>query len=770
MLSLLSRHLRTAAGFAFVIMLTACGGGTSSLMPQTGALPRSLAAATPAPIALPTGVFLQTAQVTAIVSSTKLQVNGGSGCGYMYVYPSAATNDWGGSPKVGEYGVFVGTGTRCASQTTSSETISSAAATSTTVSGTIAASTSYGFTLTNSTTSIPVVLTSSTSLSGGSLYVGANVTVTGLGASSNAITATSITIAATPSPSPTPTPTPVPTPTPTPAAPATIGSPIPLPSGVFATTAQVTYIYSSSKIQVNAGTGCGYMYVYTTSSTNYFGGSAPQVGQYGEFVGTGTKCASQNASSATLSSTAMTSATLSGTVSAQTSYGFTLNTGSASVPVVLTSSTVVYGATLCVGSQVSVTGIGSASSALTATQIAVQPPPTPTPSGTPSPTPGPISTTHIMTADLLYGYGGTPTTTSLASVTPYVSWVQTSPSYASQIRAAGIKVDVYTNFWRNYSSDNPIVGYTDLEPGGAHAAAEAVDCSNNLIYDSSYGGGYEADPRTSAALGHAQTVVDYRLNEFSGNYDAIFSDDSGAVWGITLPCNYSESTYDAAVNSVHTSLAVPIWVNALGAPPNPANAVDLVQPSNVLGAMCEICYAGNNGTSDFVQTGTSWLNVENAEIGTVSQGKVFWDYARATGDPSTETALRTYIYASLLLSGDASHVMLQEAFASAAGFPVMPESGLVAENPLTTATSVSGYQASGGAYFREFGACYYQGNYVSNCAVAINPGTGTVPVPSTSYNHTLMLTGGGVLDGGTIAFNGGAVTQLAPGTAVILFP
>jgi hypothetical protein len=548
------------------------------------------------------------------------------------------------------------------------------------------------------------------------------------------------------------------------------GAPIPSPTGVFVQTGQIAAVVSASKLEINAGSSCGYMYVYTSSSTSAFGATPPQVGQYGEFVGTGTRCSSQNATAVTLSPSPLASTTVSGTVEAATAYGFTLNTGSATVPVVLSSATVIYGATLCVGSSVTVTGAGSTASALTATQIAVQPPPTPQPTGSPTPTPGPISTTHIMTADILYGYGGTPTTTSLSSVAPYLTWVQTSESYAPQIRAAGIKVDIYTNFWRNYTSDNPSVGYTDLKPGGAHAAAEALDCSSNAIYDSSYGGGYEADARTSDALAHAQVVTNYVENEYAGNYDAVFSDDSGSVWGITLPCNYSQSAYDAAVNAVHSSLGVTMWVNALGAAPNPDSAVDLVQPGNVLGAMCEICYAGNSSAGDYIQTGTAWQNVEQAEIDTAAAHKIFWDYARATGDPSSETALRTYVYASLLLSGDPSHVMLQEAFQSPTGFPVMPETGLVAEQPLTTSATVAGYQAAGGAYFRELAACYYRGAFVNKCAVAVNPSAASAPVPTTSYSHSLVLSGGGVLDGGSAAFNGPAVSQLAPGTAVILFP
>jgi hypothetical protein len=513
------------------------------------------------------------------------------------------------------------------------------------------------------------------------------------------------------------------------------------------------------------------MYVYLNSSTTYFDGT-PSVGQYGSFTGTGTKCSSITAATVSLSSTAFTSASYSGTVASATSYGFILSTGGANVPVALSSSTVVFGATLSVGSTVNVTALGTPQTGLTATQIAVSPPPTPTPnpSASPTPTPAPISMSHVMTFAYIYGYNGTPTSTALSSMTPYVTWAMTDEAHAASLRTAGLKTMIYMNYWRNYTSDNPSVGYTDLAPGGANAAAEAKDCSGNAIYDSSYGGGYEADARSSNALAHALTVANYIESEYAGNYDALFTDDAGSVWGVTLPCSWAESTYDQAVNSVHSAMGTAMWVNALGAAPNPSNAVDLAQPSNVLGAMCEMCYDANSSGGDSVETGAAWQNVENAEIGMVNQHKVFWAYPRATGSASAETAIRTYAYASFLLTYDPSYAMFQEALSTSSGFPVMPETQLVALRPLTTAASVSGYQAAGGAYFREFGACYYAGNFVGNCAVAVNPSANSEPVPTTSYSHSLALSGAGVLDGGTASFLGAAVTQLAPGSAAILFP
>lgn len=617
--------------------------------------------------------------------------------------------------------------------------------------------------------SLHIFTTSSTVVNGPKLFVGENVEVTGSGSVSSSVTATQVSqISSTPIPSTSPSSAPVSTPPPpSTATPAPLGSPIPMPTGVITATGQIVYV-SSSKIEVQAGAGCGYVNVYPSSNTVYFNG-APAVGQYGAFTGPGTRCNFVKPTAASVSSSQWTSATYTGTVASATSYGFTLSTGSATLPVAINSSTVVFGGTLAVGSSVTVTALGTATTGLAATQIAVAPPPTPAPVVA-TPTPGPISMKHVLNFAYIYGYAGTPTTVPISSMAPWVNWTMTDEAHAAAMRSAGIKVQVYANFWRNYTSDNPNVGYTDLEPGGAHAAAEALDCSGTPVYDTAYGGGYEADARSSAALGHAQVVTNYRLNEYAPNYDALFSDDTGGVFGITLPCNYSESAYDAAINALHSSLGVPMWVNALGGAPNPANAVDLVQPSNVIGAACEQCYDSNGSSGDFIQTGTTWQNVENAEIGVIAQHKIFWDYPRATGSASAETGMRIYAYASFLLSYDANYAMFHEALSTPSGFPVMPETALVPMNPLTTATSVLGYQAPGGAFFREFADCYYQGSFVSSCAVAVNPTASAVPVPSTSYTHSLVLSGNGVLDGGTVAFNGPAVTQLAAGSAVILFP
>jgi hypothetical protein len=378
-----------------------------------------------------------------------------------------------------------------------------------------------------------------------------------------------------------------------------------------------------------------------------------------------------------------------------------------------------------------------------------------------------------MTAAIVYGYGGTPISVPVASVKPYVSWAQTAQAYAPALRAAGVKVDVYLNFWRNYSHDHPNIGYLDLKPGGAHAAAEAKLCNGTVIYDPTYYGGYEADARSSAALPHAQIYTNYRLNSYNGNYDAVFTDDTNAMGGIPLPCNYSIGPYITAINRINTALRVPIFFSAFGAISNPSAQIPLLQPANVLGGLCEICYAAwkRVGTTlvDYVHTGSRWYGVEQAEIQTVAQHKIYWVYARAAGDPVVETGIRKYIYASFLLTYDYRYAMLQVAFRTAHGFPIMPETGLVPMNPLTTATTPAGYRRSTGAYMREFANCYYRGVNHGKCAVVVNPSTATVRVPTTAYAHSLVLSGSGVLDGGTVRFTGGRVTSLGSAGAAILF-
>ncbi|HET7813124.1 MAG TPA: hypothetical protein VFL13_01995 [Candidatus Baltobacteraceae bacterium] len=553
---------------------------------------------------------------------------------------------------------------------------------------------------------------------------------------------------------------------------------------------------SATEFLLQGGPGVGYVHIFTTSSTaKNTGGAALAAGQSVDVYGTGT-LSSGNVTAATINidsatSTSSTTPPAAGTYTAHvkgpivavksaSSFQIQGGPGIGYVNVSYTSSTTknTNGQAIAVGTIADVYGGGTPSTTVAATWMSLSSSTSAT-SGTPAPTAAPVASSavpaHVLTAGLVYGYAGTPTSVAVSRMAPYISWAQTDPNYAAQLRAAGIKVDIYMNFWRNYSSDNPAVGYTDLKPGGSHASAEVKSCAGTVAYDSGYGGGYEGNALSSSMAGHAAVLANYRESEYGSNYDALFSDDTGALYGLPTPCGYTDANYKSATNSVHASLGKKMFVNTLNAGTSVVSQVGYAGASNVLGAMCEGCYAywNTSGTTkaDYARFGSTWADTENGEALMVSQHKIFWAYPRAIGDASTETSLRTYVYASFLMTYDPNYAMLQEVFKTASGFEVFPETGLVPMNPVTTSTNVSSYLRSGGAYMREFGACYYRGVNKGKCAVVVNPSnTASASIPTTAYAHAMTLSGGGVLDGGSVAFTAGRPSSLAPETAAILFP
>jgi hypothetical protein len=70
---------------------------------------------------------------------------------------------------------------------------------------------------------------------------------------------------------------------------------------------------------------------------------------------------------------------------------------------------------------------------------------------------------------------------------------------------------------------------------------------------------------------------------------------------------------------------------------------------------------------------------------------------------------------------------------------------------------------------RQYSDCYYRGTNEGACAVVVNASGGTESVPNTAYSHSLVLSGAGVLDGGSVSFSGPKVTSLASTTGAILF-
>jgi len=167
--------------------------------------------------------------------------------------------------------------------------------------------------------------------------------------------------------------------------------------------------------------------------------------------------------------------------------------------------------------------------------------------------------------------------------------------------------------------------------------------------------------------------------------------------------------------------------------------------------------------------------MEDEELWTGAHGKQFIIDNDANGDGATSTALRTYGYASAMLTFNFNSLIWYTHLSTGASLTplsLFPEIQLVPANPVVaTPTSVASLKV-GNVYVREWNDCFINNVDQGACAFVVNPtaSTQTVPTLSKTYTRTLVMSGEGVLNGGTIATNGAAPpSSLLSGTAYIAF-
>lgn len=625
-----------------------------------------------------------------------------------------------------------------------------------TVTGQITALSSSGFYVNTGSThgTLMVFTTASTTINGPSPFVGENITASGTGSWSTSLTATSVSQTTTSTP-PSVTPT---------MAPITVSSPIPVPSGVVSTHGSVAG-QRTGGFTLNQGSPNGLIPVTVPASATLFGGTET-TGSYVQVTGTGSVHSGITATVVSTFASAPASITATGTIVAGTPYGFTLNVDAShpAVPVILTSAAVIAGGQLLVGSTAQVTGPGDISNSITPVQIVVSnPTPAPVVGSTPIPTPGPIAQTHLLTGDYLGGYYGTHNV-AWGSAAPYLTWAQTGVTDANAISSTGIKTQFYTIPTRVAVGD-PM--YTSDETTFAH------DCSSNRV-TTVFGTStqYVTDVNSSSLRNLYTSKVTQQIG--SAHFDAVFEDDAGplSAYGLaTLPCNYSDSAWIAGGQALNDAAPRPVIFNGLSSfnGHDVSQSIALLSTSNTIGGNLEHCYSDNAIPE---QNAWAWVAMENTELQVGAQGKLFECMLRNTSSGATAQQARTYALASFLLTYNPQTSIFWEEFATPSGFHVEPESQLVALNPVVAQPgSVSALQTSSGAYGREYRNCYYAGNYVGPCAVAVNSDTSVQHLfPYPQYTHTLVLNGAGVLDGGTAAFNGPAAPMyMQPETAVVAF-
>jgi hypothetical protein len=506
-----------------------------------------------------------------------------------------------------------------------------------------------------------------------------------------------------------------------------------------------------------------------TNASTIFAGGAPAVGQYAVSTGSGSLTTSVTAAFVALSPAAPTSVTLTGTASSSTAYGFLANAGSSylSVPVVMNKVTIVAGSSLVAGATIKVTGTGSLGNAVLASSIVVSTP-SPPPGTIATPTPGPISQKHVLTYDVLGTPYGT-TSISWSSAAPYLTWAQTGYANATAIAATGIK----TRFYSDPNKTSPNMGdpmYSSDETEFAH------NCNGNRVSDL-----FNNQTQYVMDIGGASLQSSYAnyINNMShmGHFDAVFQDDAGPpmqdpyVTYSGTPCGYSDAAWLVAGQTLNQASSLPIIVNGLEIfnGQSPSETLGLLQSTNTIGGSLEHCYSDNAQPK---MGGWVWQVTENTELQVASENKLFFCGLRNMNAASAQIDPRIYALASFLLTYNPSTSVLGEQYATGTGFHVLPESQLVVLDPVgATPTSASSMIQTGGAYGRQYGQCYIAGSFVGSCAIAVNSSSSAVPNPFPQYNHTLVVSGGGVLDGGTVAANGPAAPASLGGLeAEIVFP
>jgi hypothetical protein len=499
----------------------------------------------------------------------------------------------------------------------------------------------------------------------------------------------------------------------------------------------------------------GYYNAFTSSSTQYSG--RPQVGYYAVVTGIGSCATSIKASSVVAS--AVSSMNLSGTVDSVFTGGFTIDkTTCGSLHVFVTSST--SGSTPSAGHTATVGGTGSCSTYLLASSI----------NGATSGGGGsdPSVPNHVLTSDYLGAPWGT-TRVAYSTAAKYLSWAETGSGAANAIAAAGMKTMTYVAPFRVYTGNSM---YTTLSTIYSHT------CSGSKIYDM-WDGTQEwvTNPASSSMRSNFASAVAQIISK--AHFDAMFEDNAGSLAAAAvyskfnpgLPCGYSDSSWLAAEEGLNQVSPRPVVVNTLGALNGhlPSINISMLGGSNTLGGNMEDCYSTNNQPKE---NGWLWQAVENTELQVLAKGKQFTCMLMNYNSASASIGPRLFAYASFLLTYRPTTAVIRTEFGTSSGLHVMPETGFVPLNPLVSAPStIAGLQVSTNVYARKYSACYLRGVRIGACAVVVNADAfSSHPFPFSGYHHTLALSGGGVVDGGTASASGSAPSSMPALTGVIALP
>lgn len=356
------------------------------------------------------------------------------------------------------------------------------------------------------------------------------------------------------------------------------------------------------------------------------------------------------------------------------------------------------------------------------------------------------------------GYAGTKNVPAAVAARA-LSWVETDNHGSALIAPLGVKTLLYTN-------PNRVQPRDPLGNGPENAYAHL--CSGDRVLgETNYTGQVLTNPGSPALKAMwRKSVADH---EEGGHFDAVFADEAdGALYAAEQPCGYSLKSWIAQEQQLFASLGQPVIYNGLNDFNGHGVAPEIALNRTAAGGMMEQCYAQLDAPHRV--GGWKWWATEETELRMAQQHKYFFCYGRDLRPADQADASRMYVFASYLLTYDPHTSVLWEYYKTPSGGHVMPESTLVALDPVTRIDQVTQLRARGGTFVRIYRRCYLAGRAVGECAAAVNPDDGEHAVNLPGFTRTLVLHGSGIFDGGSAEIvSMPPPRELEPRGAVIAF-
>lgn len=365
---------------------------------------------------------------------------------------------------------------------------------------------------------------------------------------------------------------------------------------------------------------------------------------------------------------------------------------------------------------------------------------------------------HVQTADYYAGYAGTKAVAPQEAAR-WLTWAETDVAGANQLDPYGVKTILYTNPYRIIPGE-PMANNDE--------STYSHDCGGKRIVTvGGHANQYLMNPASPKMRSLWRSYVAEHLRD--AKFSAIFADDAAADAYVSgQQCGMSTDQWIAAANGLQRAVGAPVIYNALSNFNGHGVSREIALNASAIGGMLEECYSQLLPNSR--ATGWRWWVDEQTEQQMAAAHKYFFCYGRDLTPADQAIDSRIYTYASFLLTYDPRTSVLWEYYQTPTHAHVMPETQLVAWNPVRGVNRIADMRVDGGLYVREYRNCYLDGKRVGACVAAVNPDDDSHPFTLRGYNRTLVLRGSGVFDGGTVSANGPAPPQsVAPHTAVIAF-